>query len=159
MEFTSKSKPMKNKLLSCALSILLLLGMLAPAISEICCSESCSGGTCDIAEAEVVCDLDASAACCPEESAAPSKTQARTAAVVLIDSECLPCPCFNDDETHGFIVPQKSRGSAAEQTSAVCSELLADLTPTANERALRHWPEGSPAHGPPVFLLGHSLLI
>ena len=150
---------MKNKLLSCSLSFLLLLGMLAPAISEICCSESCSGGGCDAAETELVCDLDARAGCCSEEPTAAPKTPARTAAVILIVSECLPCPCFNDDETHGFVVPQKIRGSAAEQTSAVCSELLVDLTPIDNESALHHWPEGSAAHGPPAFLFGHSLLI
>lgn len=150
---------MKNKLLSCALSILLLLGMLTPAISEICCSESCSGGACEVVETELVCDLDASAGCCSEEPTADTKIPAGTAALILLVSECVPCPCFNGDEIHGFIVPQKIRDSAAEQTSAVCSELLTDLTPIASERALHHWPEGSPAHGPPVFLLGHSLLI
>lgn len=150
---------MKNRLLSCSLTLLLVLGILAPALSEICCSESCSGGACDIGETEVVCDLDANAGCCSEEPTVDTKTPARTAALILLASECVLCPCFSGDEIHGFIVTQKIRDSAAELTSAVCSELLTDLTPIASERTLHHWPEGSPAHGPPVFLLGHSLLI
>ena len=149
---------MKNRLLSCGLSLILLLGLLAPAISEICCSEACSGGACDSIDAEVVCDLDASECCSGEPAAVPTPVYTIVGPLALT-SECSPCPCFDDDDILGFVVPQKSRELAQNPPTATFSDFISGLPSFSVEKTTHPALEGSPTHGPPIYLSGHSLLI
>lgn len=149
---------MKTRLLRHVFTLALLMGMLAPAISEIFCSENCSGGVCEVIETESICDLDATSACCSEEPADASRSPIWDADAFLLVSECRPCPCFTDDVLTGFTITEKARTIRPLTIQTLSFSFIVDAIP-AGGRAIHRCPTGTSVHGPPPYLAGHSFLI
>ena len=137
----------------------LALAFLAPAASQIFCSTTCEGGQCEVPEPVAVCEIDAGG-CCDSECDAERLPSSTNLAAARLQTECLPCSCFQADEI-GCFVPSRHEASIDLQFTPTT-----DIHTPRDGRQIVEWAAVMPmraprAHAPPtpIYCLNHSLLI
>ena len=148
---------MNRSYLRATLVFILAATFLAPAMSEVLCSDGCVGGACEEPPPANVCDLDATGGCCgggePAEEVVPVDP-----ALPQLSDACQLCPCFEAEQIGKFVVTERAERLKPQQHQGLAAVTL------RGSACSSIWPinvfsPGTNAHGPPLYQLHHALLI
>ncbi len=93
------------RILSRGLATSLAISLVLPAISQILCSQGCTGGECALQPVDVQCDSNAGSSCC-DQSSACDEIPSVNPGVAHLSGDCLPCACFDQEQIGLFSIPR-----------------------------------------------------
>lgn len=135
------------------------LAFLGPSLSQVLCTQGCSGGQCEPLVAEIPCDLDAAGSCCGQSDAC-DEGLAVNPAIPQIAGDCQPCGCFGHEQIAILLSPKNEVAAGASHVIPASPGALSlgELQLACHPLAT---PLGQRTHAPPIplYRLTCALLI